>query len=84
LAELLKVNFFSFEDSTQDIQNPHNKQKKHLHHDHTQEKNNVIAYAYSRCNMQMTEKRRARVPVVFHNGSGYDWKFLMRVREGSK
>ena len=28
--------------------------------------------------MQMTEKRRAGVPVVFHNGSGYDWKFGMK------
>ena len=42
---------------------------KHLHHDHKQEKSNVIAYACIRCNMQMTEKRRAGVPVIFHNGS---------------
>ena len=26
----------------------------------------------------MTEKRRAGVPVVFHNGFGYDWKFIMK------
>ena len=26
----------------------------------------------------MTEKRRAGIPVVFRNGSGYDWKFLMK------
>jgi len=51
---------------------------RHLHHDHKQEKNNVIAYACSRCNMQMTEKHRAGVPVVFHNGSGYDWRFVMK------
>ena len=51
---------------------------RHLHHDHEQEKNNVIAYTCSRCNMQMTEQRRAGVPVVFHNGSGYDWKFVMK------
>ena len=25
----------------------------------------------------MTEKRRAGIPVIFHNGSHYDWKFLM-------
>ena len=31
---------------------------RHLHHDHKQEKGNIIAYACSRCNMQMTEKHR--------------------------
>ena len=51
---------------------------KHLHHDHQIEKNNVIAYACQRCNTQMTEKRRAGIPVIFHNGSHYDWKFLMQ------
>ena len=25
----------------------------------------------------MTEKCRAGIPVIFHNGSHYDWKFLM-------
>ena len=32
---------------------------RRLHHDHKQEKGNIIAYACNRCNMQMTEKRRA-------------------------
>ena len=54
------------------------KNGKHLHHDHKQEKGNIIASACNRCNMQMTEKRRAGVPVIFHNGSGYDWRFLMK------
>lgn len=52
--------------------------EKHLHHDHKQEKDNIIGYACQRCNMQMTEKRRAGIPVIFHNGSHYDWKFLMK------
>ena len=51
---------------------------KHLHHDHKQENNNIIAYACNRCNLQMTEKRKAGIPVIFHNGSGYNWKFLMK------
>ena len=36
---------------------------RHLHHDHKQEKDNIIAYPCGRCNMQMTEKRRAGVPL---------------------
>ena len=52
--------------------------EKHLHHDHKREKDNIISYACQRCNMQMTEKRRAGIPVIFHNGSHYDWKFLMK------
>ena len=47
-------------------------QKKHLHHDHKLGENNIIAYACVRCNMQITEKRRAEIPVIFHNGSHYD------------
>ena len=31
-----------------------------------------------RCNISMTEKRRSGIPVIFHNGSNYDWKFLMQ------
>lgn len=50
---------------------------RHLHHDHKKANNNIIGYACQRCNMQMTEKRRAGIPVIFHNGSHYDWKFLM-------
>jgi len=26
----------------------------------------------------MTEERRSGIPVIFHNGSHYDWKFLMQ------
>ena len=55
-----------------------NSVEKHLHHDHEREKNNIIGYACQRCNMQMTEKRRAGIPIIFHNGSNYDWKFLMK------
>jgi len=50
----------------------------HLHHDHKREKNNIIGRACARCNLSMTEKRRSGIPVIFHNGSGYDWKFLMQ------
>ena len=52
--------------------------EKRLHHDHKREKDNIIGYACQRYNMQMTEKRRAGIPVIFHNGSHYDWKFLMK------
>ena len=48
------------------------KSNKHLHHNHIIDKNNMIDYACVRCNLQMTEKRRAGIPVIFHNGSHYD------------
>jgi len=50
----------------------------HLHHDHKREGNNIIGKACNRCNLSMTEKRRSGIPVIFHNGSNYDWKFLMQ------
>jgi hypothetical protein len=50
----------------------------HRHHDHKVKSNNVLGYACSRCNLQMTEKRRSGIPVFFHNGSHYDWKFLIQ------
>ena len=49
-----------------------------LHHDHLVKRNNIIGYACQRCNMQMKEKTRIGIPVIFHNASGYDWKFLIK------
>ena len=50
----------------------------HLHHDHKRGENNIIGMACMRCNISMTEKRRSDIPVIFNNGSHYDWKFLMQ------
>ena len=50
----------------------------HLHHDHKREENNIIGRACIRCNLSMTEERRSGILVIFHNGSHYDWKFLMQ------
>ena len=41
------------------------KTRCHLHHDHKQEKNNIIGIACARCNLSMTEKRRAGISQWF-------------------
>ncbi len=51
---------------------------RRLHHDYRQGENNIIGYACVRCNLSMTKKRKAGIPVILHNGSHYDWKFIMK------
>jgi len=51
---------------------------KHKHHDHSKEKNNVVAYACQRCNQQMTDTQRQGIPIFFHNGAKYDWKIILK------
>ena len=51
---------------------------RHKHHDHSKEKNNVVAYACQRCNQQMTDPQRQGIPIFFHNGAKYDWKIILK------
>jgi hypothetical protein len=51
--------------------------RKVFEHDHLKEKDNVVGPAHAYCNLQR-QTRRFFIPVIFHNGSNYDFHLLIR------
>ena len=51
--------------------------RKVFDHDHLKEEDNGIGAAHSYCNLQR-QNRRFFIPVIFHNGSNYDFHLLVR------
>ena len=51
------------------------KHKRILHHDHHTGK--YISHVCAKCNHKMKDKKL--LPVIFHNGRGYDWQFLIKI-----
>ena len=49
---------------------------KIVHHDHCLEKNNIIAYIYSECNLQI--KNNKTIPMYFFNGMKYDNSIILK------
>ena len=48
-----------------------------LDHDHLRENDNLLGVAHQHCNLQR-QQRRFFIPVIFHNGSNYDFHLIIR------
>ena len=51
--------------------------RKVFDHDDLKEKDNGVGPAHAYCNLQR-QTRRFFIPVIFHNGSNYDFHILIR------
>ena len=51
--------------------------RKVFDHDHLKEKDNGVGPAHAYCNLQR-QTRCFFIPVIFHNGSNYDFHILIR------
>ena len=83
----IKLTFKNIEDSfsqfgirvsTDDIKNINiiENKTKIIHHDHCLEKNNIIPYICSECNLQI--KNNKTIPMYFFNGMKYDNSIILK------